>query len=277
MPVDVIPDGPGGDPPADPAPETPPVADPKPEPKPDNKVDRAELEEAIARRQSALERARAAEKQAEELRKKLDTVPTADELAAFRTWRDDRKAAERDKAIKSGDVEAIERSVREPLQQQVAAKDTRVRALETQLTRVLRDSALQAAAVTAGAFDPADVVGLLRDRVRMDSTETGDYVPVFLGPDGQPQYDGRGERVTDAEAFVRLFLAGKPHLVRANVTPGSGGRPAGGSANTTGKVTSLEQLSAMAPEQRKAAIDAMSDEEVARLAPRHNRLASNVI
>lgn len=235
-------------------------------PKDDGKGERtftkAEFDEVVGQRQAVKEQLRTMSGEMATLREQLAAMPSADELEVFQDWKADTNAQARDKAIKDGDVDEIERAVREPLQAQVEAKDKRIDVLETQLTRTLCDNALMGAAVKANAVDPNDVVGLLRSRVRMVATDTGEFTPNYLSPDRQtPQYDGKGDRVVDVETFVNLFLAGKPHLVKSDRASGSGARQQGGGTGNAGKVTSMEQLAALPPEQQKEAIARMTPEE----------------
>lgn len=195
-------------------------------------VSRAELDKVIGERQAAKERARAVEAQLVEVNQKLGAMPDNETLKAFQDWQANRDAHDREKAIKAGDVEAIERKVREPLEKQVQTKDAIIQALRSQLTGVLRDQALKDAAVPV-AHNPDQVVALLRERVRMvEDPATKEYRPQFLDTDGHDAYDGNGNRIADAKTFVGKFLAlpDNANLVRATAQPGSGAKPQGGAS-----------------------------------------------
>ena len=103
-------------------------------------------------------------------------------------------------------------------------------------------------------MQPAQVVGLLRHRVQMEQQPDGTFVPVFRDSNGQAQYDGTGQRVTDADTFVRFYL-GQPenaNLVRSTAQPGSGARPPGGPAQPSGdsQPKTLEEFLLLPEDQR---------------------------
>ena len=226
-------------------------------------VSRAELNTVIGERQAAKERARKAEEAIAEMQKKLEAMPAPEVLEQFNTWRADKSAQARDAAIKKGDVEAIEKGIREPLEGQVKALRGRNENLQAQLTSLLRDAALQDAAAQSGAHNPRQVVMLLRDRVRM-AEQDGRFVPDFRDADGQPLYDGDAKRVTDASSFVRMFLAlpDNANLVKAGAQPGSGARPPGGPANPPdGLPKTLADFNALPPEKRQEIAQKMTPDQ----------------
>jgi len=214
-------------------------------------VSRAELEKVIGERQANKERARTAEAALAEANAKLEGGPDADDLQAFNEWKAAQDGDAKAKAIADGDVTAIEDGIRAPMQAQLDAKETRIGALEGQLTAILRDSAVLDAALKAGAHTPAQVVALLRPRVKMVE-EAGKYVAQFTDIEGQPMYDGKGDRVADADAFVSLFLSlpENANLIKATATPGSGAKPGGVPPNPTGKPQTLDAWNALSPEQQ---------------------------
>ncbi len=123
--------------------------------------------------------------------------------------------------------------------------------LKCQLTSLLRDRDLRAAAAAAGAINPDQVVALLRPRVQMAVGEDGRFVPTFLDEQGRPIADGDGPGA-DVQAFVGLFLSlpENANLVKANTTPGSGARPAGGALRSEARPRSLEEFNGLPEEQR---------------------------
>jgi hypothetical protein len=206
-----------GDAPSEDGTDAPPDDDPAPE-----TVSRAELEKVIAQRQQAKVRARRAEQRVAELQAELDArgqQPAEDESSA-----DDESA--------------------EALREQNAQ-------LKHQLTGLLRDQALRAAAAAAGAIHPNQVVDLLRPRVRMEVGEDGRLVPTFLDADGRAMAEADGP-IGDVPTFVSLFLSlpENANLVRAGVIPGSGARPGGGPAGPPGRPRSLEEFHRLPQEQR---------------------------
>lgn len=226
-------------------------------------VSRAEMEKVIGERQAAKERARAAE----EVAKKIQADPRLgiqdESWKAFQEWESHRGIAEREKAIKTGDVEAIETRVREPLQKQNVSLQQRNDVLKGQLTGLLKIQALKSAAVAAGAVNPDQVVGLLRDRVRMvEDTATGQFRPEYIDNDGQPMYDGNGNRIIEADIFVRSYLAlpDNSNLVRSRAVPGSGAKLAGGSPDSR-KPTTVAEFLALPPERRQEIANSMSQDE----------------
>ena len=239
-----------------------------PEPTPDT-VSRAEMDKVIGERQAAKERARAADAAMAEMQKKLEAMPAPETMEAFTAWKLEQDAKAKTTAIESGDVAALESKIRDPLMKLMEAKDSRNAALKAQLTAILQGNALRSAAAAAGASNPEQVVTLLRGRVKMTETPSGDFQPMYLGEDGTQMYDGAAQPVKDASTFVKLFLAqpGNENLVPAHVTPGSGARPTGGTPNPTGKVQTLEQLAAMTPEQVSDAMASMTPEERRALLP----------
>lgn len=236
-----------------------------PAPPADKTYTKAEYDEVVASRHAAKERARTADEQVAALNQQLGGMPPAEELEAFRTWKSDKAARERDKAIEKGDLEAIEKGIRGPLEEQIAGKDTRITGLESQLTIVLRDQALLKAATAHNAIDPETVVALLRNRVKMEPTDDGRFVPSFLDEQGKALYDGKAQRVTDADTFVKLYLANpkRSYLVRTTVAPDSGAkRHGGGTDAAAGQVTTLDQYKALTPDQQVKALETMTDENL---------------
>lgn len=229
--------GPDGPKPQDPAPET---------------VSRAEMEKVVGERQAAKERARKAEELSTELQKELGTMPLAEELDAFRKWNDDKNARAREKAIKDGDVEAIEKGVREPLQGKLAEKDQVIDRQGAQLKNILCDQALRKAAESANAHNPDQVVSLLRHRVKMEPADNGEFRPQFLAVSGVPACDDNGERITDAEGFVGQYLQlpENANLVKSSAKPGSGAAPAGGQVDPNRIPATLEEFNALPPEKK---------------------------
>lgn len=228
-------------------------------------VSKADLDDAIGRRQAALDRARTAEADLAEANKKLAEVPSPDELSAYQAWKADADAQERDAAIKKGDVESLEAKIREPLVAQIKAKDEKIASLEGQLTTVLVDAALSTAATDAGAHNPEQVVALLRPRVQMKATETGQYVPQFMDVDGQAAFDANGQRVADAGVFVKLFLAlpENANLVTATLSPGSGAQPPGAppQPQQAGMPRTLEEFNALPAEKKAEVARSMTPEQ----------------
>jgi len=246
------------------APQQPPTGDPDGSKPAQDSVSRAELEKVIGERQSAKERARTLEQQLSQVGEQLKAMPDAESLKAFQEWKSQQDEATRQKAIDAGDVSTLERSIREPLVKKVEAQDKTIATLQGQLTGLLRDNDLRAAAAQANAINPSQVVMLLRDRVRMAPDESGQFVPQFFDADGRPLYDGNG-RVADARTFVSMFL-GLPenaNLVRAGAQPGSGAKPAGGAQPSL--PTSIAELNALSPEQRAEVTSKMKPEDWARM------------
>ena len=139
------------------------------------------------------------------------------------------------------------------------AGEARLQALQSQLTGMQRDQAIQNAAARLGAVDPGEVLCLLRSRVRMVE-QGGQFVPEYLDADGKPMLTSAGVPVTDPDSFVSGYLAGKPHLCKSTTTPGSGAKPAGG--QPSGEPGTLAQLNAMEPDQRAAVVRKMSIEQI---------------
>ena len=263
-PDDAPPAAPGQEPPKPDAAPQPPAPAGSDDPKPDDMVKRSELDDAIGRRTSALDRAQKSEADVVAIQAKLDAMPSAEDLKAFTEWRSDQDAVTRDKAIKAGDVDGIVAKAQEPLLKQIEAKDTKITSLQSQLTTLLRGNALKAAAVANNAMNPDQVVTLLRDRVQMTEGADGTFVAQYLDTDGKPMYGGpNAEPVVDADTFVRLFLglAGNENLVRSTVAPGSGAQTPGGGTQPTGTVRSLADLAKLTPEQRTKVVTEMTDEQ----------------
>ncbi len=176
-------------------------------------VSRAELNKVVAQRQAAKEKARR----------------LAEEVEALRAQLDGGDAGGGTDAPDAEDIAAIERRVRQPLEQHLQHLRGHKDALQQRLADLLRDQQLRSAAVRARAINPEQVVALLRDRVRLGETDDGEPALEFLDEAGQPLLDGE-RPVTDANRVVSDFLA-RPenaNLVRPNVIPGSGARQAGG-------------------------------------------------
>lgn len=186
-------------------------------------VSRAELEKVIAQRQAAKTRARKAESRLAELETRLDAEPAP----------------------------APDQADREDADARARALGEQNRKLQRQLTNVLRDQGLHAAAAAAGAVNPDQVVALLRPRVQMQEVADGRMRPMVLDDDGLPVADESGEPV-DMPTFVSLFLSlpENANLVRSAVTPGSGARPAGGAPALDGRPRSLEEFNDL-PEPRR--------------------------
>ena len=128
-------------------------------------VSRAELEKVIAQRQAAKLRARKAEQKLTELEARLNAASGAE--------------------APSGDNDGAGRA--EEAIQEVNAQ------LKRQLTSLLRDQGLRAAAAAVGAINPDQVVALLRPRVQMDVHADGRLVPKFLDGQGRPIAQGDGK------------------------------------------------------------------------------------
>jgi len=189
-------------------------------------VSREELAKVIAQRQAAKARARLAERRLAELQAGANADPDAADADAA-------AEAPADAGETGEDLRAENARLRE------------------QLTRVLRDQGLRAAAAAAGAVNPDQVVALLRPRVRMDPGPDGRFVPTLLDEEGRPMDDGEGP-AGGLETFVGLFLSlpENANLVRAEATGGSGARPAGGQALPERRPRSLAEFNAL-PEARR--------------------------
>jgi len=185
-------------------------------------VSRAELEKVIAQRQAAKARAREAEQ----------------------------KLAELEGRLQAGGADGPPGEDREDDATTLTALHDENQQLKRQLTNVLRDEGLRSAASAAGAINPDQVVALLRPRVRMDLAEDGHLALSFLGGDGRPIADD--EAVPDVQALVSLFLSlpENANLVKANTTPGSGARPAGGAAGALTRPRSLAEFNGLSEADR---------------------------
>ncbi len=186
-------------------------------------VSRAELEKVIAQRQAAKTRARKAEQQLVELEARIG----------------------------AGEAEASPDEGREDTRAQAQATEDENAQLKRQLTSVLRDQGLRAAAAAAGAVNPDQVVALLRPRVQMTLGEDGRLAPALLDEAGRPIADDDGA-VPDVQTFVGLFLSlpENANLVRAGATPGSGARPAGGASGPDTRPRSLDEFNGLSEERR---------------------------
>ena len=229
-------------------------------------VSRAELEKVIGERQAAKERSRTVEQQLAELQKNTKLGIDDEQYKVFQEWQTNRSQADKDKAIKTGDVQAIEDGVRKPLQEKLTAKDQRIVRLEGQLTSLLKNQALMVAATAANAVNPDQVVGLLQHRVRIVAdAATGQFQPEFLGLDGESRmYDGNGNPVTTAETFVKMYL-GLPdnsNLVKAATAAGSGAKPTGGAADSRISPQTLEAYNALPVEERERIAKGMTPEQM---------------
>jgi len=223
------------------------------EPKPDDSVSRAELDKVIGQRQAAKDRARKAEETIADMKAKLDAMPDPETLEKFKAWSSDKAAQARDKAIKDGDVEAIEKGIREPMEAENTALKGKLSSRDAQLSSVLKDQALRTAAEESGAHNPSQVVALLRHRVTMTEQADGTFVPDYRDDQDQPLYDGSAQRVTDARTFVQMFLSQpeNANLVKAQATPGSGAQPGGSPPPPpSDKPKTLEEWNALTPEQK---------------------------
>jgi len=109
-------------------------------------------------------------------------------------------------------------------------------------------------------------VALLRHRVQMVNRD-GRFEPDFIDSDGQPLYDGNGNRVADARSFVQLFLAlpENANLIKAGASPGSGAKPGGVTSNPTGKPTSIAEWNALPQEKRDELAEEMTVEDWTRM------------
>jgi len=228
-------------------------------------VSRVELERVIGERQAAKERARLAEERARKLEEDLSRLsqnqPGKDEIEEFRKWKTEAETHAREKAMKTGDVEIIERKARQPLEAQLQSVNQRLTARDEQLARLLRDQALKDAALRANAHNPDQVVALLRHRVKMTEKD-GQFLPEFLDNEGQPVYDAAG-RITDPNVFVQFFLAQpeNANLVRSPFQAGSGAKPQGSAASNVPKPRTIDEFNALSPEQRKKASLEMTPQE----------------
>ena len=187
-------------------------------------VSRAELEKVIAQRQTAKARARKAEHKLVELEAELRAAASGAD-------------APPDDGDGSGTPEEA-----------IRQENSR---LKRQLTSLLRDQGLRAAAAAVGAVNPDQVVALLRPRVEMDVDADGRLVPKFV--DGQGRLIAQGDgKATDMQSFVALFLSlpENANLVKADTVPGSGARPAGGARWSEARPRSLEEFNGLPEEQR---------------------------
>ncbi len=228
-------------------------------------VSRAELEKVIGERQSLKERLRASDQRVAELQGDPRLKIEPERIKALDDLEAKQDAAARDKAMKEQDVEAIESRVREPMQKQIDALQTRGQVRNDQITALLKTQALKVAATAANAVIPDQVVGLLQDRVRMvEDAATGQFRPEYFDAENQPMYDGNGQRIADADTFVKAFLAlpDNSNLVKANTPPGSGAQPTGGPTNNRGAPTSVEAFNALPEAERAEAAQSMTAEQI---------------
>jgi len=217
-------------------------------------IAKAEFDKVVGQRQAGKHRIQTLEQQLAEVSGKLDTMPSAEALQAFEVWNADRDAADRNKAIKAGDVETLERKIREPLEKQISTKDTKIGSLGSQLKNILCDQALREAAEKANAHSPSQVVALLRHRVKMEEMADGRFAAQFLDEDGQAAYDPNAQRITDAQVFVDQFLAlpSNANLIKSTAAPGSGAKQAGGGVTTSERIpTTVAEYANLSPEQQE--------------------------
>ena len=227
-------------------------------------VSRAELDKVIGERQAAKEATRRLNQQLADMQEKVRAMPDSDTLQAFQEWRKQQDEQAKAQAIEKGDVEALERRLRETFTKQSEAKDAKIRAFSEQLTQRTRDTALLEAETAASAYNPSQVVKLLRERVRMVELSDGTLAPEFLDSDLKtPAFDGSGNRVTDAKAFVNLFLShpDNANLVRSTARPGPGAKPQG-TANRTGKPVSKDEFNALSDDEKARVAATMSTDEI---------------
>ncbi len=235
-------------------------------------VSRAELGKVIAERQAAKARARKAEEELAAMRKRLSDDGT-DEAAPTPEpgWDGHTEgvatgdAADGDAA--NANVAATD--TREPDPPAPADTETelsglrrRLRDRDEQLAGILRDRDLRDAAVAAGAVNPDQVVALLRPRVAMRQTPAGQFAPEFLDEAGRPMLDDDGP-VQRVDVFVTRFLSrpGNANLIRAGAAPGSGARPAGGTADPDTRPRTIAAFNRLPADQRRGAAMAMTRQE----------------
>lgn len=215
-------------------------------------VSRAELDKVIRERQAAKDRARRAEEQLQTLR---------DEDGSRFGMSDDNAETDAPAGVVSDAAEApAEMASARPNPSDLA---DRLHRREEQLADLVRDQQLREAAEAAGAVNPAQVVALLRTRVRMSAREDGAFEPVCLDEHGRAVSEALPNGVA---TLVDAFLAdpANANLVRATARPGSGARPGGG-WEPNAAPNSLNEFHALPPEQRRAAAMRMSRSQRQRL------------
>jgi len=216
-------------------------------------VSRSEFGKVVAQRQAAKERARELAAEVERLREQLQET-SDEEMHAFRRWKEAQHRAGIPADQQGLDLQEIASSVRGPLKARMEALRGKKDALERKLADLLRDQELRVAAARANAIHPEQVVALLRQHVRMKEAADGRFEPELSLPDDWPAFDDAPE-APDVQQLVGWFLSqpDNANLVRATVTPGSGAKQAGGTADTMEYVPrSKAEFLALPPDERRA-------------------------
>ena len=226
-------------------------------------VSRAELDKVIRERQAAKQRARSAETELAELRGRLEALETEGATppggqtpppGAMPACGHAGAGSDGDGLIGDDMAASGQGTQLEPSASADAELRQRLAAREAQLAGLLRDQRLRAAAASAGAVNPDQVVVLLRGSVRMVEREDGQFAPTFLDDAGRPAVDEAGTPL-DADRFVQAYLT-RPenaNLVRACTVGGSGARLAGSAGPADGLSHTLADFNALPPSRRRQA------------------------
>lgn len=152
----------------------------------------------------------------------------ADERAELEAYRTAQADAERERLEQEGQFKKLEASIKATHQKELDAKEQKAARLRAELATERCDAALLRAAGSA-AFNPQQVVKMLRDQVQLDD----DGRAIVLNDKGEPRTKTGGELFTPAD-LVAEFLAddANANLVRASSETGGSG--AKGSAGVKG-------------------------------------------
>lgn len=134
-------------------------------------------------------------------------------------------------------------SLSESIKQKDEQYTKRESLLLSKINNLVVTDKLRLLAVENSVYDPEDVIERLGKLVKVKEDEDGSFTPVVMNAKGDIRYNDKGE-LFSLDAFVKEFLAERPHLKKAEVKPGTGtGRKrAEGGAGGAGGALTMEDL-----------------------------------
>jgi hypothetical protein len=139
------------------------------------------------------------------------------------TTEEEEFTAEQEEAIKQAKAELAKKQKElEALEREKGEIATKASTYENLLKKRVVNSAIQAAAVEAGAYEAADVVERLSKYVTVKIVD-GEAVPIIVDDEGIERFNNDAKPLSIQE-LVNEFLEARPHLRKATVKTGVGSK-----------------------------------------------------
>jgi len=195
-----------------------------------------EFKKVIAERKKWKEKARKLEQEIEAIKSR---IPDEEEYKEYIEWRKKRAEEEEERKRKEGEFEKWRKEIVEKHNQEISKFQEEIAKRERFIEQLMIEQEIIKAASKYNAYNPQQVVKLVRDNIRLINQD-GKFKVIVVDEEGQPRYDEKGDEMS-VEVYVKEYLEENPNLVKANVRSGSGTTLTGG-----GSEVDIERLKAEA-------------------------------